>query len=74
MKKTIIKSAFVAACIAVAGYAVYHSQNEVKLSELAMENVEALAGGESVTVECPGGRTECARVIMGNTVHLYYKR
>lgn len=46
-EKSIIKSAFVAACIAVAGYAAYHSQNEVKLSELAVENVEALAVGES---------------------------
>ena len=46
-EKSIIKSAFVAACIAVAGYAAYHSQNEVKLSELAMENVEALAFKEN---------------------------
>lgn len=46
MKKTIIKSAFVAAFIAVAGYAAYHSQHDMELSELAMENVEALASGE----------------------------
>lgn len=47
MEKSIIKSAFVAAFIAVAGYTAYNSQNEVELSDLAMANVEALAGGES---------------------------
>ena len=59
-EKSIIKSAFVAACIAVAGYAAYHSQNEVKLSELAMENVEALAGGETSTSwTCTGYWGDC---------------
>ena len=44
MRKLIIKSAFVAAFIAVAGYAAYNTQKEeVALSEIAMENVEALA-------------------------------
>ncbi|MEE1233870.1 MAG: NVEALA domain-containing protein [Phocaeicola sp.] len=31
----------------VAGYSVYVSQQEVALSDIAMENVEALAVGES---------------------------
>ena len=47
MKKTIIKSAFVASCIAVADYAGYHSQHDMELSELPMENVEALAFKEN---------------------------
>ncbi|RGF11983.1 hypothetical protein DW175_17460, partial [Bacteroides sp. AM16-15] len=44
------------------------------MSELALANVEALADDESVTVECPGGTDECARVLVGNTVHLFYKK
>ncbi|MBS5551087.1 MAG: hypothetical protein KHX53_03330 [Bacteroides sp.] len=48
MKKLIIKSAFVAAFIAVAGYTVYNSQKEeMDLSEFALDNVEALAYTES---------------------------
>ena len=47
MRKLIIKSAFVAAFIAVAGYTAYNTQKDAKMSDLAMANVEALAGGES---------------------------
>ena len=46
MRKLIIKSAFVAAFIAVAGYAAYNTQKDTEMSDLAMANVEALAGGE----------------------------
>ncbi|MFR3187655.1 MAG: NVEALA domain-containing protein [Phocaeicola sp.] len=53
MRKLIIKSAFVAAFIAVAGYAAYNTQKDAKMSDLAMANVEALAGGES------GGKVDC---------------
>lgn len=74
MKKNFIKAAFVAAFASIAGYGVYTSQQKVEMSDLVMANVEALAQSEgSVTVECPGGKVECARVIMGNEVHLYYK-
>ncbi|WP_349993911.1 NVEALA domain-containing protein, partial [Phocaeicola massiliensis] len=53
---------------------VYNSQKSDVMSELALANVEALADDESVTVECPGGTDECARVLVGNTVHLFYKK
>lgn len=46
MKKNILKVAFVAAFAMIAGYGVYATQNEVKLSDLALDNVEALAWGE----------------------------
>ena len=46
MKKNIIKVAFVAAFAIVAGYNVYSSQKTDMMSDLAFENVEALAGGE----------------------------
>ena len=51
-----------------------NSQKSDVMSELALANVEALADDESVTVECPGGTDECARVLVGNTVHLFYKK
>ena len=52
MRKLIIKSAFVAALIAVAGYTAYNSQKEVELSLLAMENIEALADEEWTSGNC----------------------
>ena len=46
MKTRIMKATLAVAFIAVAGYTAYNSQKEVELSDLAMANVEALAGGE----------------------------
>ena len=74
MKKNIFTIFFASAFALMAGYVVYASQQEVEMSDLAMANVEALADDESVTVECPGGTDECARVLVGNTVHLFYKK
>lgn len=73
MKKNILKVTLVAAFTLIAGYNVYTSQkSDVEMSDLALANVEALAGNET-TAECPGGSRECVRVIVGNTVHLYYE-
>ena len=75
MKKNILKATLVAAFGLIAGFNVYNSQKSDVMSELALANVEALADdAESVTVECPGGTDECARVLVGNTVHLFYKK
>lgn len=74
-----MKIAFIVAIAVATGYTAYsQSQKTEILSDLALENVEALAsgeesGGSSVTVECPGGGIECARIIRGNEVHLFYK-
>ena len=46
MKKNIIRAALFAVFAFVAGYGVYTSQKETSMSDLAMENVEALAIGE----------------------------
>lgn len=46
MKKNILKVAFVAAFAMMAGYGVYTTQVETNLSDLALDNVEALAGQE----------------------------
>ena len=46
MKRNIMTVAFVAAIALIAGINVYHAQKPVTLSDIAMENVEALANGE----------------------------
>ena len=50
MKKNIIRAALFAVFDFVAGYGVYTSQKETAMSDLAMANVEALAGGGEVIV------------------------
>lgn len=47
MKKNILKVAFVAAFAIIAGYGVYATQTCTDLSDITLENVEALAAGES---------------------------
>lgn len=47
MKNTILKIAFAAALAVVAGVTAYNAQNKEELSDLALENIEALAGDES---------------------------
>ena len=47
MKKNYLKIALVSAFAMIAGYNVYSSQEEVKLSEMALENIEALARDET---------------------------
>ena len=55
-----MKLVFASAFALVAGYSVYASQQKVEMSDLAMANVEALAGGESGTVKCcPDPGDEC---------------
>ena len=60
MKKNILKLVFTSSFALVADYSVYASQQEVEMSDLAIANVEALAGGESGTVKCcPDPGDEC---------------
>lgn len=47
MKKNILKVAFVAAFAMMAGYGIYTNQTETNLSDLALDNVEALASCET---------------------------
>ncbi|MBS5551989.1 MAG: NVEALA domain-containing protein [Bacteroides sp.] len=61
MKKNILKLIFASVFVLLAGYGVYNSQQEeVELSDLAIANVEALAGGENAT-PCGGSKVmgEC---------------
>ena len=59
MKRNIIKAALFAVFAFVAGYGVYTSQKETSMSELAMENVEALARNEG------GGSYDCCNTCSG---------
>lgn len=54
--KKIILSVAVVATAAISGINYFHSQQDVKLSDLALDNVEALARyeGDGMT-DCPNG-------------------
>ena len=52
MKKNILKATLVAAFGLIAGFNVYNSQKSDVMSELALANVEALAGSGETTIEC----------------------
>ena len=59
--KKMIKIAFVAAFVAIAGYGVYTNQKSETLSDLTLDNVEALAAGESGYDTCLGsGNVTCS--------------
>ena len=47
MKTKILKVTFLAAIAAIAGYGVYANQTKETMSDVMLENVEALATGES---------------------------
>ncbi|MDD6890675.1 MAG: NVEALA domain-containing protein [Bacteroidales bacterium] len=46
MKNILLKAAVTTVFAIVAGYCVYISKQETQMSDIAMENVEALANGE----------------------------
>ena len=48
MKKNIMKVALVAAVAAIAGYGVYAHQTKEMMSDVMLENVEALATDENI--------------------------
>ena len=54
MKRNIMTVAFVAAIALIAGINVYHVQKTVTLSDIAMENVEALAADEGSSIPWRG--------------------
>lgn len=52
MSTKLIAPLFVAAVAIVAGINVYNAQKDVELSDIGMENVEALANGEDTGFNC----------------------
>ncbi len=73
MKKALYAVAVIAT-VAIAGWN-YQQNKEVELSDLAMENVEALASGEIDTpTDCPGGLILCAWIHDPWGSVTYYKK
>ncbi len=71
MKKKIMGLIVVVAITAIAGYNMFTSSNDVKLSSLVMVNMEALAQGESSGGNCePSDSQECC---VCNGVHYTYQ-
>lgn len=65
MKKNILGIVFVAFAL-VAGYNVYCSQKPAEMSDMALANVEALAGSEGSggsTIYCCGNYGTCMKVM-----------
>lgn len=73
MKKNILKLTFALAVVVAAGYTVYASQASSEIAGVALDNVEAIASGESGnctfgsvvkdqyshTLHCSGSGTLC---------------
>jgi hypothetical protein len=62
----------VAAVVVVAGWNVSQSKNEIALTDVVLENVEALAD-ESSTHNCPGGSAVCTVVYVQDVMFTFYK-
>lgn len=69
MNKKVLKVAFVAAIALVSGINVFNAQKSVPLSDIAMANVEALAGDENgKDVYCCGSAGTCAKLLGGGEI------
>ena len=55
MRKKILGIAVMAVVAVAAAWNINQSENEIKLSDLALDNVEALARGEDVLSNIPMG-------------------
>ena len=55
MKKNIMKLVFAATLAVAAGVSAYQAQEKEMMSDLTMENVEALASGEGYHITCYSG-------------------
>lgn len=59
MKHNFLKIALVAAVVAAAGYGVYENQKQETMSDVMMENVEALANPEILIAFCMEADVQC---------------
>lgn len=67
MKKKILGATIMAAIAFIAGWNISQSNNDVNLSDLTLENVEALASGETGRTCCPDPGDTC-RLSSGDTL------
>lgn len=54
MLSSYIKIGILVVAVAITGWNIHRNQHDVKLSEFALANVEALAAGENTCVICYG--------------------
>lgn len=77
MKKHILKFSFALAVVVAAGYTVYSSQTSLKMTGIALNNVEALASGE-ISNSCRAAKNkECTVYVVspsGNYSVVYYEK
>lgn len=72
MKKTIFSASLGISIFAMA-MTVNTSNLDNTVSDLHLANIEAISRSQEAPVKvCPGGPTECDRVLVGNTVHIFY--
>lgn len=65
MKRKLIKSVSVVAIVIMAGINMFKAQQPVQLSDIAMANVEALAGNEIIDREdCEPSIDECSMLVI----------
>lgn len=72
MKKNVLCTAFIAS-VTLCGMYFSLLSNQKQNSKVQLTNIEALSDSENgpTVFECPDGPNECARVITGNTVHIF---
>ena len=73
MKKQMIKIVAVIALIATAGWNITQSEKEGALSDLALENIDALAQGESELPEECEAVMESSCCVIGDVHHTWCK-
>lgn len=62
------------AVVTAAGWSYQQSKQYEGLSELAMENVEALANVKPVPKDCPGGQVLCAWIHGAGESFTFYEK
>ena len=75
MRKKILGIAVMAVVAVAAAWNINQSENEIKLSDLALDNVEALASGEGGSGYCSysGGFPCCNKLFAGFPENLFQK-
>lgn len=72
MDKKIFGIALIATMAVAVSWNLKLDKNDNVLSKLTLDNIEAIANNES-EYDCPRGKVECVRIIVGGTAHIFTK-
>lgn len=72
MRRNFLKMAFVAVIVTVVGLYVFNAQKSEGLSDVALANVEALAGGDDGNWYCVGDVGFCYSDMLGALFGKYH--